>query len=291
MFRPLFITALIALLSAPVFAADQTQLKRGEYIFHIGGCKSCHTDSKNKGKLLAGGTPLKTPFGTFYGLNITKDTTFGIGKWSDEDFIRALRTGITPNGHHYFPVFPFTSFTKMTDQDMKDLKAYIFSQPAVAKPNIPNDIAFPFNIRLLQFFWKILFFDQGVFEPNKSKSAEWNRGAYLVQALGHCTECHTPRNFFGGSDSSQYLSGTPDGPEGEPAPNITPDNETGIGKWSADDIASVINSGMLPDGDFVGSSMTEVSENLSKLTPADLKAMVVYLKSIPAIRHKITTKK
>jgi len=287
----IIVIAAICYLATPALAVNPAQLKRGEYLFNIGGCKSCHTDTKNKGKLLAGGTPIKTPFGTFYGHNITKDKTFGIGNFTDEDFIRALREGITPNGHHYFPVFPFTSFTKMTDQDMRDIKAYIFSLPAVAQPNKPNEIAFPFSIRLLQFGWKLLFFKEGVFKPNKEKSKEWNRGAYLVQALAHCSECHTPRNILGGSDTSKFLAGTPDGPGGDPAPNITPDKEAGIGKWSATEIADVINSGMLPDGDFVGSSMADVSENLAKLTPRDLAAIVVYLQSLPPIRHKVSSKK
>jgi mono/diheme cytochrome c family protein len=287
----IFTVAALFSLVTSVSAAGQTQLKRGEYLFNIAGCKSCHTDTKNKGKLLAGGTPLKTPFGTFYGLNITKDKAFGIGKFTDEDFIRALREGITPNGQHYFPAFPFTSFTKMTDQDMRDIKAYIFSLPAVAQPNKPNEIAFPFSIRLLQIGWKLLFFKKGVFKPNKEKSKEWNRGAYLVQALAHCSECHTPRNILGGSDTSKFLAGTPDGPGGDLAPNITPDPETGIGKWPATEIADVINFGMLPDGDFVGSSMADVSENLAKLTPQDLAAIVVYLQSLPPIRHKVSSKK
>jgi mono/diheme cytochrome c family protein len=289
--RFLLITISLFFMANPALPADQAQLKRGEYIFHLSGCKSCHTDTKKKGKLLAGGTGLKTPFGTFYGPNITPDKTHGIGKWSEKDFIQALRVGTSPNGDHYFPVFPYTTFTKMTDQGMKDLRAYIFSLPAVASPNKPHDIGFPFNIRFLQWGWKLLFFNQGTFNPTEGKSAEWNRGAYLVQGLSHCSECHTPRNILGGIDNSRYLSGTPDGPEGEPAPNITPDLETGIGKWSAADIADVINSGMLPDGDFVGSSMTDVSENLSKLTPLDLKAIVTYLKSIPAIRHKVIAEK
>tara|TARA_B100000315_G_scaffold260868_1_gene326605 strand:+ start:2014 stop:2901 length:888 start_codon:yes stop_codon:yes gene_type:complete len=292
--RCLNIVAALFYLSAPALAAEPAQLKqikRGEYIFHISGCKTCHTNTKAKGKLLAGGTPLKTPFGTFYGPNITPDKTHGIGNWTERDFVRALREGVAPDGSHYFPVFPFTTFTKMTKRDMKDLKAYIFSLPAVAQPNIPHEIGFPFNIRLLQLGWKILFFDPGKFQPNEKQSAEWNRGAYMVQSLAHCSECHTPRNIFGASDQRNFLAGTPDGPEGDPAPNITPDKETGIGKWSAAEIADVVNFGMLPDGDFVGSAMTDVSQNLAKLTPQDLKAIVVYLESIPPIHNKVIAKK
>ena len=295
MIRFLILVILLLKFGAPAIAAEATpsaaQLKRGEYIFHVSGCKSCHTDSKNKGKLLAGGTPLKTPFGIFYGPNITPDKNHGIGNWLEADFLKALREGISPDGSHYFPVFPYTTFTKMTDQDIKDLRAYIFSLPAVSQANKPHDVGFPFNIRLLQIGWRMLFFDKGVYQPDNQQNAIWNRGGYLVQALGHCSECHTPRNMFGGLDASRYLAGTPDGPEGEPTPNITPDEKTGIGKWSIAEIADVINSGMLPDGDFVGGSMTDVSENLAKLTANDLKAIVIYLKSQLPIYHKISSKK
>ena len=237
---------------------------------------------------MAGGRKLKTPFGTFFGPNITPDKTYGIGKWSDEDFVRALRKGTAPNGSHYFPVFPYTSFTKMTIKDMLAVKAYIFSLPRVAKPNISHEIGFPFRIRLGIVLWKKLFFDEGPFRRSKKQTEEWNRGAYLTQALVHCGECHTPRNFFGAVDKRRTMAGNRDGPDGDIVPNITPDPETGIGKWSHKDIVDALQLGMLPNGDFVGSVMTEVSENMANLIHSDLSAIATYLKSLPAIQNRVT---
>ncbi|MBI3707992.1 MAG: cytochrome c, partial [Proteobacteria bacterium] len=211
---------------------DGAAIKRGEYLFIAGGCIGCHTDVKNNGAPLAGGRALATPFGTFYGPNITPDPVHGIGKWSDADFIRALREGVRPDGANYFPVFPYTSFTKISDADLRDLKAYIFSLPPVAKPSRPHDVSFPFNLRFLQFGWKLLNFTAGPYAPDTTKPADWNRGAYLVQALTHCGECHTPRNAMGGLKTSLAYAGTADGPEGERVPNVTTDPDTGIGKWS-----------------------------------------------------------
>jgi len=287
--------ALVALAAAPRPAAAQAAdaAARGAYLFALGGCAGCHTDIKNKGPLLAGGEPLKTPFGTFYGPNITPDSTYGIGKWSDADFIRALRDGVGPGGSHYFPVFPYTSFTEMTDDDMKALKAYIFTLPAVARPSRPHDVGFPFSLRILQVFWKMLFFDRGPFRPDPSKSAAWNRGAYLALGVVHCGECHTPRNLLGGLDRGRWFAGAKaaDGPEGNAVPNITPDPETGIGKWSSDEIATYLETGMDPDGDVAGSLMADVIErSTGKLTSEDRAAIVTYLSSVPPIHNEVEEK-
>lgn len=263
--------------------ADQAQIDRGAYIFAAADCGACHTNVKEKGPLLAGGRPLKTPFGTFYSPNITPDPETGIGRWTDEDFIRALRDGVSPNDDHYFPVFPYPSFTKMTDQDMLDLKAYVFSLPAVSQTNREHEIDAPYGWRFTVWFWKQLNFTAGPFVPDAAQSAEWNRGAYLVEALAHCGECHTPRGSLGGLDTSLAYSGTPDGPEGEKVPNITPDPETGIGTWSAKDLIRVLRSGQLPDGDYVGSVMGEVVEGTSKLTETDWQAIAAYILSQPPI--------
>ncbi len=268
--------------------ADPQAVKRGEYIFRAGGCKACHTDVKNKGPLLAGGRPLKTPFGTFYSPNITPDPTFGIGKWSDEDFIRALRQGIAPDGYHYYPVFPYTSFTKITDADLLDLKAYIFSLPPVSKPRRPHEVKLPFRFRPLLGIWKLLHFTPGAFKPMADKSAAWNRGAYLTEALGRCAECHTPRTLMGGLDTGKWMAGTDKGPGGEPMPNITPDEETGIGEWDVVDIVFALKNGLLPDGDAFGSVMAEIVEDeTSHLTEADLRAIALYLLSLPPIYNKV----
>ena len=267
-------------------SADAAQLERGAYLFIAADCMACHTDVKNKGALMAGGRALATPFGTFYSPNITADPETGIGNWTDEEFIRALREGVSPEGDYYFPVFPYPSYTKMTDQDMRDLKAYLFSLAPVKQANREHEVDFPFGWRFTLGPWQWMNFTSGAFAPEAGRTDLWNRGAYLVQALGHCGECHTPRGWLGGTDSDYALSGTPDGPDGEKVPNITPHKETGIGGWARADILRVLTTGMLPDGDFVGSGMGEVvSFSTSKLTPVDREAIVEYLLSLPPIEN------
>lgn len=270
----------------PPARAEPTQLERGAYIFAAAGCAACHTNLKEKGALLAGGRALVTPFGTFHSPNITADPEHGIGQWSDADFIRALREGVAPDGGSYFPVFPYTSFTRMTDADMIDLKAYILSLPAVAQADKPHDIDFPFGWRFTLGPWRWMNFTEGAFEPDPNKPAEWNRGAYLVEALGHCGECHTPRGWLGGLDTDAAFGGTADGPDGDKVPNITPDEATGIGTWSITDITGLLKTGILPDGDVVGSAMGEVVEHgSSRLTDDDRAAIAAYLKSLPPIEN------
>jgi mono/diheme cytochrome c family protein len=273
-------------LAAADARADPAQIERGAYIFAAADCGACHTNVKEKGPLLAGGRPLATPFGTFHSPNITPDPETGIGRWTDADFVRALREGVSPDGSHYFPAFPYPSFTGMTDQDMLDLKAYIFSLPPVVQPDREHEIDFPFGWRFSVWFWKQLNFTEGPFAPEPARSAEWNRGAYLVEALAHCGECHTPRSWLGGLDRAAAYSGTTDGPDGEKVPNITPDPETGLGTWSATDVIRLLRTGQLPDGDFVGSVMGEVVENgTSKLTDADRAAIAAYLAGLPSIAN------
>lgn len=270
--------------AAPSALAQDELAARGAMLFAVGGCSNCHTDTKKKGKKLAGGHPLKTPFGTFFSPNISADKTHGIGSWSDDDFIKAMRDGKAPDGGHYFPVFPYPSFTNMTDADLRAIRAHIFTLPAVAQPNKPHDVGFPFNLRFGQFFWKLLYFTKGPYQPDTSKSPEWNRGAYLSNAVAHCAECHTPRNALGGLDRDRWLAGTEkgEGPEGLAVPNITPDPEVGIGKWSIDQITEYLGSGELPDGDYAGSLMAEVIEDgTDKLSEGDRRAIAVYVKSLP----------
>jgi len=287
--RRWFWACLLAIAStASAGAADDAQRARGAYLFNAGGCASCHTDPKLPDAPLGGGRALKTPFGTFYGPNITPHPAAGIGRWSDADFIRAMRHGIGPGGVHFYPVFPYTSFTWMTDADIRDLKAYIFSLPPLDKPSRPHDVGFPFNIRFLQAGWRMLNFTAGPFAPDPKASAQANRGAYLVRAVAHCGECHTPRNAIGGLKDSMWLAGVADGPEGEAAPNITPDPDTGIGKWSVEDIAFYLQAGVSPDGEFAGSLMGEVVANAtSKLTAADRAAIAAYLKWVPPVANKV----
>ena len=267
-------------------AADPAQLERGAYLFIAADCQACHTDVKNKGALMAGGRALATPFGTFYSPNITPDPETGIGNWSDEDFVRALREGVSPAGDYYFPVFPYPSYTRMTDQDMRDLKAYLFSLPPVKQANKEHEVDFPFGWRFTLGPWQWMNFTAGPLPPDPSKSETWNRGAYLVRALGHCGECHTPRGWLGGTDDDYALSGTPDGPQGQKVPNITPDKETGIGGWEKADVVRVLRTGMLPDGDYAGDGMGEMVDfSTSKLTDADRDAIAEYLLSLPPIAN------
>ncbi len=282
----------LAAMLGPAMAAetfDPGAVKRGEYIFHAAGCKGCHTEAKTKGGLLAGGRAIKTPFGTFFGPNITPDPTHGIGRWSEADFIRALRFGISPAGEHYFPAFPYGSFTKIRDRDLRDLRAYIFSLPAVARPSKPHQLNFPFGFRPLIWVWKQLHFTPGPFRPGAKLTPVQRRGAYVVRALGHCAECHTPRTLTGGLDTAFDLAGAADGPGGEPVSNITPHPKTGIGEWEPGDIAELLKTGGKPDGDDVwGTLMGEVVENsTSHLSPADRRAIAQYLRTLTSIDNKI----
>lgn len=271
------------LIALPGWADDDAVVMRGSYLFAAADCAGCHTDIKHHGKPLAGGRALATPFGTFYTPNITPDPDYGIGLWTEADFARALRDGIGPKGTHLFPVFPFTSFTGMTDPDIAALYAYLREQTAVAQPNVSNAVRFPFGFRGLLAFWRELFFVGGPIQADPAQSIEWNRGNYLVNAVIHCGECHTPRNFLGAVRKSQAFAGNPHGPDGQKAPNITQDLAAGIGKWSVEDIETLLETGQTPDFDFVGSGMAEVVKGTSQLTDADRRAIALYLKSIKPV--------
>lgn len=281
---PAVLPVLAAFLVGPAMA--ETAAERGAAVFAAAGCESCHTHPD--GALLAGGRALETPFGTFHAPNITPDPEHGIGNWEADDLIRALRSGVSPEGDHYYPSFPYTSYTGMTERDIRDLFAYLQTVPAVSQADRPHDLDFPYGMRFGLMFWKWLNFEPGPFEPDPERSARWNRGAYLVEALGHCGECHTPRGAFGGLDESLHLAGSENAAEGESAPNITPAPETGLGSWSEDDVIWLLQIGLLPDGDVVGGPMGEVVEHsTSKLTPADREAIATYLMSLPPIEHEV----
>lgn len=268
---------------APADDAVSDAVRRGAYIFDAAGCLGCHTDEKGGGQPLAGGRALATPFGTFHTPNITPDPVHGIGRWSDADFIRALREGVGPDGAHLFPAFPYASYTRMTDRDLLDLKAYLFSRPAVAAPNKPHDLAPPFSWRFLLPVWQWLYLTPGPVPDDPAKPAAWNRGRYLVDALGHCAECHSPRTLLGGLDSDRYLAGNPDGPDGDKVPGITgAKGNGGIGGWSDGDLTLFLETGLTPDGDVAGGAMGEVVRNTtSKLTADDRAAIAAYLKTVP----------
>jgi mono/diheme cytochrome c family protein len=280
------VLGMVLLLAGAVDAAGDERLERGAYLFALGGCAGCHTDTANDGPLLAGGRALATPFGTFYGPNITPDRDFGIGAWSDEDFVRALRDGRGTQGSHLYPTFPYPSFTGLRDEDILALKAYIFSLPPVQTESRPHEPRFPFGWRFLLSGWKALNFTPGPFAGDSSRDETWNRGAYLTQAVLHCGECHTPRGWLGAVDRSRAYSGTADGPEGKKVPNITPDKETGIGAWGDAQLEALLKIGFLPDGDVVGSVMGEVvKQSTSKLYEDDRRAVIVYLRSLEAIAN------
>ena len=260
---------------------------RGEYVLAMGGCVACHTDEKGGGAFLAGGRALATPFGTFHSPNITPDPETGIGGWTTGEFVRAMKEGLSPDGLHYYPSFPFPSYARMTEQDVVDLKAYLDTVEPVNAPFKGHDLGFPFNIRQSLGAWKLLFFDDTAFEPDPEKSESWNRGAYLVRGPGHCGECHTPRNLLGGPDDGRYLAGNPVGAEGKATPNITP-HETGIGDWSAVDITFALESGLTPDYDSFGGGMGEVVDDAtSKLTKEDREAIAEYLQSLPPVESAV----
>jgi mono/diheme cytochrome c family protein len=253
---------------------------RGEYLFHAGGCESCHT--AKDGAPLAGGVRLETPFGTFVAPNITPHSQAGIGGWSEADFIHAMTEGISPEGAPYYPAFPFTSYARMTERDLRDLKAWLDTVAPVATPAPPHDVAFPFGLRFGLWPWRWLFFDRQPFVADPAKTDEWNRGAYLVQGPGHCGECHSPRNLLGVVDESRAFAGNDNGPDGKSVPGLRPDDD--IGGWSVGDVVTLLQLGLTPDGDFMGGAMTDVIKNdTSKLTDADVRAIAVYLKDLPPL--------
>jgi len=256
--------------------------ERGKTVYDAGGCFACHTDVKGNGPALAGGPALKTPFGTFYAPNISPDPAHGIGSWTDEQFLRAMRDGIGPKGQYYYPVFPYTAYTKASEQDLLDLKAYLMTLAPVAKPSRPHEVGFPFSVRLALLPWRWINFSSGPWRPDPAKDAVWNRGAYLVEALGHCGECHTPRDATGGLDRSRWLAGSRDGPPGEVGSNLTP-HSTGLAEWSESDIAVTLDSGLTLDGVVAGSMAEVVRFSTSRLSAEDRRAIARYLKSLPPL--------
>jgi len=262
-------------------AAYTPNAANGEIIFNAGGCSSCHAVPNQPDRLkLGGGVAIASPFGTFYAPNISPDPDDGIGRWSEADFVNAVRKGISPDGTHYFPAFPYTSYAHATVPDVRDLFAFLKTLPPVKGKVRDHDVPFPFNIRRNVGIWKLLFFDDRLIVPDQSRPPSWNRGAYLVNSFGHCAECHTPRDFLGGIIASQRFAGGPN-PEGEGwVPNIT---QKGIGDWSKADVDGFLENGVTPDGDSAGGSMVRVIKNTSQLKPADRDAIAEYVKSLPPV--------
>ena len=277
-----FALAVVALanLSSASLAAAAGDPKHGEYVVRVGGCMGCHTEDKKGAVPFAGGRALKTLFGTFYGPNITPDPKAGIGQWTETDFVRALRYGQRPDGANFLPVFPYLSFTKIKDSDLRDIWAYLRTLPPSSRANQPHEPRFPFGWRLLVTPWKWLFFTPGPFVENKQRTPVLDRGAYLVEALGHCGECHTPRNFLGGPKRDRLLVGGK-GPDGKRVPNLTP---TKLKNWNDRELKEFLLTGTTPDDDAANETMDEVIRNTtSRLTPEDLAALIAYLRSLPPL--------
>jgi mono/diheme cytochrome c family protein len=267
---------------APIASADAG---RGERIFWAGGCASCHAAKGAKGDdrlKLGGGAPLVTKFGTFHAPNISPHLQDGIGGWNLTDFANAMQRGVSPDGHFYYPAFPYTSYARMRPGDVADLFAYLRTLPAVSGQAPANDVGFPFNIRRGIGLWQRVFLsaDPVVTLP-KDASAEAHAGQYLVEGPGHCGECHTARGFggLGGIEKARWLGGAPALEGKGRIPNITP----GGLKWSAGEIADYLETGFTPDYDSVGGSMVEVQQNMAKLSAADRAAIAAYLKAVPAV--------
>jgi mono/diheme cytochrome c family protein len=279
------------LLSAPTeldaasLPAHEPDLANGETLFWAGGCASCHAATEARGDdllSLVGGRVLVTPFGRFHVPNITPHPTSGIGGWSDLDFVAAMQLGVTPDGRHYYPAFPYTSYARMTVADVLDLKAFLDTLPAEMSTVPDHELGFPFNIRRGIGLWKRLHLKNGPVVQVDAGEPLPTRGRYLVEGPGHCGECHTPRDWTGGLDHARWLAGGP-APEGEGrVPNIT-SGEGGIGSWSARDIVYALESGFTPDYDTLGGSMAAVQANMARLPAEDREAIAAYLKAVPPL--------
>jgi mono/diheme cytochrome c family protein len=267
--------------AASALAPRTPNLDNGRTMFFAGGCTSCHaTPNQDDKTRLGGGVALKSPFGTFYAPNISPDPNDGIGRWSEADFVTAMVKGTSPSGEHYYPAFPYTSYQRMRYDDVRDLFAYLKTLPAVQSKARGHDLPFPFTIRRSLGGWKLLFLDGEPFKPDAAKDPVWNRGAYLINGPGHCAECHSPRNVLGALVERQRLTGGPD-PGGEGwVPNIT---QHGLKNWSQDDIARLLATGDLPEGDAVSGDMRKVVANTGQLGAADRAAMAAYIKSLPPV--------
>ncbi|WP_248322984.1 c-type cytochrome [Caballeronia sp. Sq4a] len=301
--RSLVVTAMLALAVALAVAfghlsaqpqhgetaapARAESVARGEYLVRAGGCMACHT--ADPARPFAGGRAMQTRFGTFYTPNITSDRATGIGAWTDAQFVRATREGIGRNGEHLYPAFPYTAYTRLSDADVLAMRAYLATVPPVRYTPPPHALRFPFGWRWLMAAWNAFNFTPGRFVPDPGKRAQWNRGAYLVEALAHCGQCHTPRNVLGGLKESERLGGA--SVAGWRAGNLTPDRAAGIGAWRDDDLLRYLASGAAPGRAYAIGPMAEVVANGTQfLTDEDRRAMVAYLRSMPVVAGQSGTR-
>ncbi|MEN8503513.1 cytochrome c [Paraburkholderia sp. SIMBA_050] len=259
-------------------------VKRGEYLARAGDCVACHTAPR--GKLFAGGLAMETPFGTLYSPNITPDAQYGIGTWSEEAFFKMMRTGLAQDGRLLYPAMPIAQYTKVTREDSNAIFAYLKSVQPVREPNHKHTLRFPFNQRKLLYGWRTLYFREGEFQPDPTRSVEWNRGAYLVEGLGHCTMCHTKINMLGGSSQSEQFAGGLIPVQNWYAPSLTSDKDGGLGDWSIKDIVDLLQAGISDRGAVYGPMAEVTYHSLQYMTGEDVKAMAVYLKTLPDNRGR-----
>lgn len=255
-----------------------SQIERGRYLTVVGDCAACHTQPGST-QAFAGGRPIETPFGNVLASNITPDPDTGIGDWSDDDFVSALKDGIGRDGKHLYPAMPYTYFTKITREDVLAIRAYLRTMPAVRNPVEENQLSFPFDVRAGLAGWNALYFDSGTYVSHPDKSPEWNRGAYLVEGLMHCGACHTPKSSLGGDKASEKFQG--DALQGWFAPNLTNDTYRGLGNWTLDDIQIYLKTGHNRFAAASGPMAEEVALSSSAMTDGDLRAIATYLKDEP----------
>jgi mono/diheme cytochrome c family protein len=295
--RLLVILLLLLLTAALVLLASRAQslqlaalpqhepdISNGQRLFNAGGCASCHASVSETSKppLLGGGLEMDTAFGLFRVPNISPHPSSGIGDWSMLGFVNAMHLGTSPDGQHYYPAFPYASYTRMRFEDLMDLKSYLDTLPLVEDVSADHSLKFPWNIRAGIGLWKFVNLDSSFIIPIDTDNALLERGRYLVEGPGHCGECHTARDWTGGLDKAQWLAGAPN-PDGEGrVPNITP-HQKGLADWDENDIEYYLESGFTPDFDTVGGSMVKVQENMARLSATDRAAIALYLKSIPAL--------
>jgi mono/diheme cytochrome c family protein len=276
--------ALCSAVASTVRAAEPSPelIAYGKTLVEAGDCAGCHTT--DPAKPFAGGKRIDTPFGAIYAPNLTPDRDTGIGGWADADFTRALRYGVAPDGSSYYPAFPYPYFTKMTKDDTLAIRAYLGTLAPVVSRNKPPELRWPFGYRGLMRIWNTMFFKPGLFEPDQSQSAAWNRGGYLVTGLGHCGACHTPKNYFGADKQAQALSGNEVG--GWYAPRLDGAPRTGLKSWSVEDIVEYLQSGRNAKSHADGLMAEVVVNSTSKMSDADVRAIAVYLKGLPPARRE-----
>jgi mono/diheme cytochrome c family protein len=276
------LTAPQAIPESALTPAGPRDLTNGRTMFLIGGCSSCHAvPDQEDATRLGGGLALNSPFGVFYVPNISSDKKDGIGSWSEAQFVTAMMKGTSPAGEHLYPALPYTSYQRMRVDDLRDLFAYLKTLPAISGKVRDHALAFPYNLRRALGLWKLFFLDGKPFTPDPGQSAQWNRGAYLVNGPGHCAECHSPRNFLGAIIASKRFTGGPS-PNGQGGvPDIT---QGKLHDWKVEELAETLATGMTADADLVGGLMMEVVSNTRQLSAADRDAIAVYLKSLPAAK-------